>query len=124
MSASHAPVLDAVTLQLATALEQYVADMDRLADTWLDMELYGCVSEEIEEIRLLAASSRVLSAPWVELLIVHSELVHGLWREANGTGDGRLGELRARHSEAVASLRRHCLRLLMRNAVLPGPDSS
>ena len=90
--------------------------MNRLAETWLDMELYRTVSEEVEEIRLLAASASTLSVPWVELLISHAELIHCLWRNKFAAGDPRLGELRVRHAKAVATLRRQCLRLLLRSS--------
>ena len=114
MSAFYTSAQDAITFQLADALETYGADMDRLVDTWLDMELYRQVSDEIEEIRLLAASASTLGVPWVELLISHAELIHCLWRNKFAAGDPRLNELRVRHAEAVATLRRHCLRLLTR----------
>lgn len=114
MSAFTSPQQDAITFALAAALEKYGMDMDRLVDTWLDMELYGVVSQEVEEIRLLAASGPTLSVPWVELLIAHAELIHCLWRRQFAAGDPRVDELRVRHAEAVATLRRHCIRLLSR----------
>ena len=114
MSAFSTSPQDAVTFQLAASLETYGMDMDRLVDTWLDMELYCQVSEEVEEIRLLSASATTLSVPWVELLISHAELIHCLWRNKFDSADLRLGELRARHAEAVMALRRQCLRLLSR----------
>ena len=115
MSASPACELDAVTLQLVAALEQYEGDMARMAQTWLDMELYGQVSEEIEQIRAFSGALPQLGTGWVELLIAHAELVHALWRLQfrDGAADmEELAQLRARHAECVAHLRRRCLRLL------------
>lgn len=115
MSASGSPELDAIAFQLVAALEKYDEDAGRMVDTWLDMELYRSVSDQIEQIRLYSAALPRLSVPWVELLIAHAELVHSLWRlrfqhvEADRV---RLEEVRARHSHCVAVLRSRCVRLL------------
>ena len=118
MSASHAPELDAITLQLAAALEDYEQHVSAMVDAWLDMDLYRHVSDEIEEIRMLSAALPQLSVHWVELLITHAELVHSLWRLRFQEDEGdraRLGEVRARHADCIASLRARCLRLLARS---------
>ncbi|GAB3767240.1 hypothetical protein GCM10028796_28170 [Ramlibacter monticola] len=115
MSASHAPALDAIAFQLAAALEEYEVSVGRMIDTWLDMELYGRVSEQIEEIRLYCLPLPQLSAPWVELLIAHAELVHALWRlrfQEEGTDRERLEEVRQHHTACVRKLRSRCLVLL------------
>lgn len=118
MSASHAPVLDAIAFQLAAALDRYEQDVESMVESWLDMELYGRVSEEVEEIRVFcAALMPQVSVHWVELLIAHAELVHSLWRlrfrEDSADGE-RLREVRSRHDACVASLRARCIRLLTR----------
>ena len=117
MSASHAPELDAITFQLAAALETYEQHVTAMVDTWLDMDLYRQVSDEIEEIRMLSAALPQLSVHWVELLIAHAELVHSLWRlrfREDGEDHARLREVRDRHAACVHSLRGRCLRLLAR----------
>jgi hypothetical protein len=119
MSASHAPALDAVAFQLAAGLEKYEQSVQRMADRWLDMECYRTVSDEIEQIRMYSGALPQLSAPWVELLIAHAELVHCLWRgeHAATLPDGRtLPQVREHHSACVAALRSRCLRLLARAA--------
>jgi hypothetical protein len=117
MSATHAPALDAITFQLAAALEQYERSVQRMVDGWLDMDRYRSVSAQIEEIRMYSASLPQLSAPWVELLIAHAELVHCLWRSEHGASlqDGRtLPQVREHHGQCVEILRGRCLRLLAR----------
>lgn len=116
MSASDAPARDAIAFQLAMALDRYQQDVEAMVASWLDMDLYGQVSDEVEEIRgYCAALMPDVSVHWVELLIAHAELVHSLWRlrfrEDSMDGE-RLREVRARHDGCVASLRARCLRLL------------
>jgi hypothetical protein len=119
MSASHASTLDAIALQLAAALDTYERDVDAMVASWLDMDLYSRVSDEVEEIRMYcAALMPQLSVHWAELLIAHAELVHSLWRLRfrEDAHDGeRLRELRARHDGCLQSLRTRCLRFLARS---------
>jgi hypothetical protein len=118
MSAHDAPAFDAIAFQLAAALDRYDQDVGAMVETWLDMELYRCVSDEVEHIRLLSASLPQLSVAWVELLIAHAELVHSLWRlrfNDDATDRVKLDEVRARHNDCVQSLRKRCLRLMSRS---------
>lgn len=118
MTASSAPVLDAIAFQLVSALEAYEREVDAMIEGWLDMELYAGVSERVEEIRRYAAALPQLSVPWVELLIAHAELVHTLWRlsfREDPQDRQSHEEVRGRHGACVESLRRRCLRLLVRN---------
>jgi hypothetical protein len=123
MSAFQSQALDAIAFQLVAALDQYDRDAGTMVDTWLDMDLYRRVSEEIEEIRMYSAALPQLSVHWVELLIAHAELVHSLWRlrfreiEADR---GRLAELRERHTDCVKALRGRCLRVLARGVQRTG----
>jgi hypothetical protein len=115
MSASEAPALDAIAFRLAAALEEYERDVARMVDTWLDMDLYRDVSEQVEEIRMFTAALPQLSVPWVELLIAHAELVHSLWRlrfQDVETDRERFGEVREHHTACIHSLRSRCVRLL------------
>jgi hypothetical protein len=119
MSASHAPTLDAIALQLAAALDAYERDVDAMVATWLDMDRYRQVSDEVEEIRLYcSALMPQLSVPWAEVLIAHAELVHSLWRlrfREDAQDRERLREVRARHDGCLHSLRARCLRFLARS---------
>jgi hypothetical protein len=117
MSASHAPALDAIAFQLAALLEKYDQTVAAMIDTWLDMDLYREVSEQVEQVRAYSAALPQLSVHWVELLIAHAELVHSLWRlrfQEGGAQREKLDEVRARHADCVASLRGRCIRLLTR----------
>jgi hypothetical protein len=118
MSAFQSPALDAVAFQLAAALDRYDQSVQRMVDTWLDMDMYRSVSDQVEEIRRYSACLPELSVPWVELLIAHSELVHSLWRlrfQADQGHRARLDEVRARHTACIESLKARCLRLLSRS---------
>ena len=115
MSASTAPALDAIAFQLLKALDEYDRDVGSMVDTWLDMELYHRVSAEVEDIRMYCSSLPRLSVRWVDLLIAHAALVHGLWRQQfqNGGGPGEtLADMRVHHASCVEALRARCLREL------------
>jgi hypothetical protein len=119
MSASHAPALDAIAFQLAAALDTYEQDVDAMMDAPLDMDLYREVSEQVDQIRMYTAALPTLSVQWVELLIAHTELVHGLWRSHYGrekTLPGEVDAIRAHHLACIVALRSRCLRLLQRSA--------
>lgn len=125
MSASQAPALDAIALQLAAALEKYEADTAAMVAAWPDMELYRGVSEQVETIRMYSSALPAASVQWVELLIAHADLVHLLWQTqyANpGTTAGRaqLAARRDRHSDCVLALRNRCLRIVGAPQLLPG----
>ena len=119
MSASQSQALDAIAFQLAAALEKYDHDAGTMVETWLDMDLYRQVSDEVEQIRMYSAALPQLSVQWVELLIAHAELVHSLWRlrfrELDADRD-RLAEVRRRHGDCVRTLHARCLRVLLRDA--------
>jgi hypothetical protein len=115
MPAATAVSAYVIAFQLVAALENYDQNVGRMVDTWLDMELYRTVSAEVETIRMYSSALPQLSVHWVELLIAHAELVHCLWKMQYATGPSErdhLVTLRGRHTEAAASLRRRCLRLL------------
>ena len=117
MSALSNPPLDAIALQLVAALGKYEADVDRMIETWLDMDLYRDVSDQVERIRMYSASLPALNVVWTELLIAHAELVHSLWRLRFQVAAGdraRLAEVRDRHSASLAALRQRCMRLQAR----------
>lgn len=115
MSASQAPALDAVALQLAAALDSYDRDTAAMVARWPDMELYRSVSDQVEKIRMYSAALPAASVQWVELLIAHAELVHLLWQTQYGrkaTDKGQIAARRDRHSDCVLALRNRALALV------------
>lgn len=121
MSASHFPVLRASALQTAAALERYEANVRRLVATWLDMDLYATVSQEIDEIKAYCGTLPDVTLPWSALLVSHAELVHTLWRSGE-TGASRDDEVAARlaeHLACIAALAEACRQLSDR--IRPGP---
>ena len=116
MSASESHALDAIAFQLVAALDAYERDVGRMLSAWPDPELYRTVSEQVDQIRMYSSALPETRVQWVEVLIAHAELVHGLWR-AQGDGPGeearaRMAAVRERHAAAVAALRQRCLRAL------------
>jgi hypothetical protein len=117
MSASQAPALDAISLQLVAALELYEADTRAMIDAWPDLERYRTVSAQVEQIRMLSSALPELRLQWAELLITHAELIHHLWRVQYGPPRAvreQIASFRERHSDAVAALRGRCLREIAR----------
>ena len=104
MSALTSGALSAICFQLLDALERYERDAARLVATWLDLELYHTVSDEIDEILRYSASQPRLSVPAAALLIAHSELVYSLWRGTDST------QVQQDHAAYIASLRQACRR--------------
>jgi hypothetical protein len=115
MSASEAPALDAIAMQLVAALDAYELDTATMIAAWPDLDHYAEVSEKVETIRMYCAALPEVSVPWVELLIAHAELIHHLWRvqyalvKVEGAGD-HLATVRERHAVAIVALRNRCLR--------------
>lgn len=115
MSASQAPALDAIALQLAAALDAYDRDAAAMVARWPDMELYRSVGEQVETIRMYSNALPAAGVQWVELLIAHAELLHLLWQAQSGGTAGeraQLAALRDRHADSVLALRHRCLRLV------------
>jgi hypothetical protein len=114
MSASHFPVLRATALQAATALARYERHVRGLAATWLDMDLYRTVSEEIDEIKLYCTVLPDVSLPWAAVLVSHAELIHALWDSSHsgqrGAGEDVAQNLQV-HLACIDALVRRCLRV-------------
>jgi hypothetical protein len=114
MSASQAPALSAIAFQLAAALDAYEQDVAVMVRAGFDPDLYQRVSRRMDEMRLYAASLPSLSVPWVEVMIRHFELLHGIW---NGVQDPEAdpAQVQALHRElrgAVQRLSRKCVQLM------------
>jgi hypothetical protein len=107
MSVSPAPVLSAIAFQLAAAAERYEREVDQMLQHPADLALYQRVSGRMDEMRLYAGALPALSVPWVEVLIRHFEVTHGLWRLQQGQCEPHaLLEVRAQHHQAVEALLR------------------
>lgn len=114
MSASHVPALSAIAFQLAAALDAYEQDVAVLVRVGFDPDVYQRASRRMDEMRLYAASLPSVSVAWVEVMIRHFELLHGIW---NGVQDPARNpaELQALHAElrgAVQRLSRKCVQLM------------
>jgi hypothetical protein len=115
MSASQAHALSAIAFQLAATLESYEEDVDRMLRAPFDPEQYQRVSRHVDNMRLYASALPALSVAWVEVLIRHFELTHGVWRVQQEVGDDvDLKLLQAQLSEAVRRLARKCTQLMPR----------
>ena len=106
---------EAAQAALAT-LEPYARDVRHLVASWLDADLYQRVGHQMERLRHDFAALPELSAPWVELLISHAELVHCLWRSAHlpaDEGAKARGAQLAAHLERVDATLRRCMAIAM-----------
>lgn len=110
MSASQAPALSAIAFQLAAALDAYEQDVALLVRSPVDPEAYHRVSQHMDQMRMYAAALPPVAVAWVEVMIRHFELTHGLWRPHAQQAD--LKQLHARLREAVRSLSRKCVLLM------------
>jgi hypothetical protein len=114
MSASPAPALSAIALQLATALERYQLHVDEMVTFWMDRQMYSAVSHELDQIRLMKGALPKLSMEMVEVLIRHVELTNCVWNmhtRPSPDAAGELARLRAIHRTAVEAMREKCLKL-------------
>ena len=114
MSASHFPVVRATAMQAATALARYERHVRSLATTWLDMELYATVSEEIDEVKGHVDLLPGMATRCTSLLISHAALVHALWANGQPGAEDGSADVASRleeHLECIDALARRCLRL-------------
>jgi len=113
MSASDAPALSAIAFQLAAALDGYEQDIAQLVRGPFDSDAYQRASGRMDAMRMYAASLPMLSVAWVEVMIRHFELTHGIWRLQKDPADGPdLQQLHARLREAVQRLAHKCVQLM------------
>ena len=113
MSASDAPALSALAFQLAAALDAYEQDVAILARGPFDSDAYYRASRHMDEMRMYAASLPMLSVAWVEVMIRHFELTHGIWRLQKDPREGTdLAQLHAQLRQSVQALARKCVQLM------------
>jgi hypothetical protein len=116
MSAADHQTREAIALQLIEALEQYEADVRLLCGSWLDMEHYQSVSQQVDDLRLYASALPRISVQWVAVLISHAELIHSLWkaRKADATDATAVENLLVDHVVAIRLLARAARQLVTR----------
>jgi hypothetical protein len=101
-----------LAFQALCALDSYEASIQAVVAKWLDMDTYAAASQELDRIRTYIATVPGLAAPWVTVLVSHTELVHALWRcerEHAHVGDNEQ-EILADHLQAVRYLQARCRR--------------
>jgi hypothetical protein len=106
MSASEGSAVSALTFQLLAQLDAYEQVLGRLVACPGDIELYHSVSGHMDDLRLYAGAFPALSVPWVEVLIRHFELTHGLWWQSRQGKEWQ--DIRALHTRLVTAV--HALR--------------
>jgi hypothetical protein len=112
MSASSAPAMRAVALQLAAALDRYQQDFDDMLGAGSDSIHYRQVTRELHDIRQMKGSLPELSEEMADVLIRHVETMHGVWNVQLHPSQSHLCNirmLRFRHRQAVDAMRRACI---------------
>ncbi|MEJ5988563.1 hypothetical protein WG902_01090 [Ramlibacter sp. PS3R-8] len=112
MSAPQSQALSAIAFQLAATLEAYDEAVVAMLAAPLDPDLYRRVSAQIDQMRMYAAALPTLSGAWVEVLIRHFELTHGLWRAQREPEAVALQELHAQLRDSVQRLSKRCFQLM------------
>lgn len=112
MSAPQFHAQSAIAFQLAARLEIYEADVRAMLLGPLDPELYRRVSGHVDEMRMYAASLPPVSVAWVEVMIRHFELTHGLWRLQKDPAAADLQQLHRQLNDSVRRLARKCVQLM------------
>lgn len=113
MSASDAHVLSAVAFQLAAAVDAYEELVAELVHSGFDPELYRRAGQQVDQMRMYAAALPPVSVSWVEVMIRHFELTHGLWRvQKDGSGVAELRTVHQQLQEALQRLSRLCAQMM------------
>jgi hypothetical protein len=114
MSASDARgAISAVAFQLAATLDAYDQEITALVESGFDPERYRRVSRHMDEMRMYTAALPPVSVAWVEVMIRHFELTHGMWRVLKeGPGSADLREVHRHLQQAVLRLSRKCTQLM------------
>jgi hypothetical protein len=112
MSASQASAQSAIAFQLIASLEAYEADVGQLLGLPGDPEHYRRVGRHVDDMRMYVSTFPTLAVAWVEVLIRHFELTHGLWRLQQSAEPADLAAPHQQLLAAVARLRQLCLRVI------------
>jgi hypothetical protein len=109
---AHA-ALSAIVSQFLGALDAYGREVDSMLAHHEDLALYQVVSQRMDEMRRYAGGVPHVGAPWVEVLIRHFELTHGLWKVQQGLMQAsELQPLRGQHAQAVRALQQRLLQVV------------
>jgi hypothetical protein len=114
MSASSAPAMRAVAIQLADALDRYQNDFDVMLGACMDSTHYRKVTTELHDIRRMKGSLPELSEEMADVLIRHVEMMHAVWNVQLHPSQAHLCNLRSlrfRHRQAVDKMRQACIAL-------------
>lgn len=112
MSVSQGPALSAIAFQLAAALDAYEQDVAQLVRAPADLDAYHRMGQHIDRMRMYAAALPPVAVAWVEVMIRHFELTHGVWRWQQDPATVDLEQLRGPLREAVQVLARKCAALM------------
>jgi hypothetical protein len=112
MSAPEFQAFGAIAFQLAATLDRYRNDVAAMVQARHDPDLYRRVSAHVDEMRQYAAALPPVSVAWVEVLIRHFELTHGLWRAQRDPQGVPLAQLHAQLRAAAERLERQCTQLM------------
>lgn len=113
MSAFEYQAFGAIAFQLTASLDTYEADVAALVRNPRDLEPYQRVSGHMDRMRKYAASLPPLAAAWVELMIRHFELTHGLWRlQRDQASEAELAQLHVQLRHAMQRLSLKCGQLM------------
>lgn len=108
-----------LAFQLVATLEDYEQLTGRLIEARWDDGLYTDLSSLFDAMRIYSASLPKVQVAWVQVLISRYRLSHALWthhvlarqgRSRRDKPDPVACALHKRHCEALAELRRGCLR--------------
>jgi hypothetical protein len=101
---------------VTAALERYQASWDELVDRWFDRALCRATNAELAEIGKLIAALPQLSVEMTEVVMRHAQLLRALVRPvAPQERIQQVAALKRKHAEAVASIRRKCAGLFVRD---------
>jgi len=125
MSASQLPALTAVAFQLVDRLDTYERDVASMIAARNDMELYQQVARHMDSMRMYASALPMVSVVWVELVIRHFELAHGMWRLQLGRITmAEMGTLHEVHRGCVGNMRRRCQQLILSQDEVGAPAAA
>ena len=92
-------------------LVEYRANMAKLREDPAAMDVYLEVGNELDQLRVLSSVDPRLSVPMVQLLIAHTELVAGIWKQGRNQTRARAWMM---HGEACEFMHGRCMELVGR----------
>ncbi|TWO71613.1 hypothetical protein FN976_09570 [Caenimonas sedimenti] len=123
MSSTQHEAFPAIAVQFSAALAAYEGDVRRIVSPQIDPELYHQIGLRMDEMRMYASSLPTVSVLWVDVMIRHFELMHGMWQQSREGPRVDVAVLLAAQVEAVAALRERCSYLATGRAAGPSRAS-